>query len=134
MRNKIKKIIGSHETLAKFLIVGLSGIIVNMFFLWFFKSIINFDLRIAGVFAIEISVINNFIFNDIWTFKDRKNSSVLAKFLKYNLSVLLGLLLNYASLLLLTKYGIYYLLANLIGIILSTTTNYILSSRWAWKH
>ncbi len=119
----------------KFLIVGASGIVINMFFLWFFKEILLFPIAVAGIIAIELSVINNFMGNNIWTFKAHaQNTHWSSKFLKYQLSVLFGIGVNYLVLISLTKLGIFYLLSNLIGIGLSTVSNYLLSSRWAWKN
>jgi len=115
----------------KFLLVGLSGIFVNMFLLWFFKDILFFKLGISSIIAIELSVINNFYFNNKWTFKSKNKT--LIKFYRYHISVLLGIIINYSILIILTKLGVYYLISNLIGIILATISNYILSSKWAWK-
>lgn len=131
----MKNILKERVQIAKFLIVGLSGIFVNMFFLWFFVSIFKINLAIAGILAIEISVITNFMLNNLWTFRNNsKKTKPSVKFLKYNLAVLLGIGLNYAILISLTQiFGLFYLLSNLIGICCSTLSNYILSSRWAWK-
>lgn len=119
----------------KFLIVGASGILINMFFLWFFKEILIFPIAIAGIIAIELSVVNNFLWNNLWTFRARAiNSHWSSKFIKYQLSVLVGIAINYIVLISLTKLGIFYLLSNLIGIGLSTVSNYLLSLRWAWKN
>jgi len=119
----------------KFLIVGAIGTLVNMFFLWLFKSAIGLSLEISGIAAIEISVINNFIINNCWTFKKSTNKSpACVKFFKYNASVIIGIGINYAVLLLLTNSGVFYLLSNFIGILCATMSNYIFSSKWAWKN
>ena len=123
-----------NKTLFKFLMVGFTGIFVNMFFLWFFKSVFLVDIVISGILAIEISVLTNFIFNDWWTFRDRlKTTSKIVRFLKYNLSVLFGVFLNYSILILFTYIGLFYMLSNLVGIIFATLSNYLFSTRWAWK-
>ena len=120
--------------ITKFLIVGLSGVFVNMFFLWLFRDIFQMNIGLAGVLAIELSVINNFVFNNLWTFWNRKSHQVHFRFIRYHLSVLLGIVLNYVILIFLSEVvGVYYLLSNLIGIGCATISNYLLSSRWAWK-
>jgi dolichol-phosphate mannosyltransferase len=127
--------IQKRKRLIKFLIVGTSGIIANMLFLWIFRELLFFPLSLAGIIAIELSVINNFIWNNIWTFKAHAlNAHWSSKFLKYQLSVLIGIGINYLTLIGLTKIGVFYLLSNLIGIGLSTASNYLLSSQWAWKN
>lgn len=123
-----------YKRLIKFLIVGVSGVFVNMLFLWFFKEIAGLDLKIAGILAIEISVVSNFILNNYWTFnKLNLKTSIFSRFFKYNFSVIIGIGINYVVLLLLTKPTGSYLIANLIGIGLATISNYLFSSRWAWK-
>jgi dolichol-phosphate mannosyltransferase len=130
--NELKK----RKKLAKFLIVGGSGTLVNMFFLWILKDIIGLSLAGAGIIAIEISVMGNFILNNFWTFNSKFFTSHWAvRFLKYQISVLIGIGINYAVLIILTQYfNVFYLISNLIGIALATMSNYLLSSRWAWKN
>jgi len=123
------------KEIAKFLIVGFSGVFVNMFFLWIFRDIFHLSLGISGVIAIEISVISNFLLNNAWTFWDRKQHATHIKFLRYHLSIFIGIAMNYSILLFLSQIiGIHYLISNLIGIGCATIINYTLSSRWAWKN
>jgi len=132
----IKKIIKLfyNKTFVKFIIVGLSGILVNMMFLFLFKQVFTFELWLAGIMAIELSVISNFIFNNYWTFKNNHEGSMPFTFIKYHLSVFLGMLINYIILIILTKqFGIVYWFSNLIGIGFGTISNYLFSSQWAWK-
>lgn len=133
-RLKIKMFISS-STFFKFITVGFMGIFVNMFFLWLFKSVISFPLWLAGIIAIELSIICNFIFNDLWTFKNRKTASnIYSRLKRYHISVFVGIIINYVLLISLTRYlGLHYMLSNLIGIAFSTLSNYFFSSRWAWK-
>ena len=51
------------------------------------------------------------------------------------LVTLFGIAINYSILLLFSNvFGVHYLLSNLIGIVCATLSNYIFSSRWAWKN
>ncbi|MEK6885444.1 MAG: glycosyltransferase family 2 protein [Nanoarchaeota archaeon] len=122
------------KTFFKFLIVGLIGILINTFSLLIFKSFLAIPLMISGLLAIELSVISNFSFNNLWTFSDRNTGfGIFNKFFRYHLSVLIGITINYLLLLLLSSYGLYYLISNIIGIFFGTICNYLLSSRWAWR-
>ena len=57
----------------KFIFVGISGIFVNQFFLYFLHETNFFlSLPVASILAIELSILNNFTWNNIWTFKGRK--------------------------------------------------------------
>jgi len=64
------------------LLVGLSGIAVNELSLYLLAGFVG--PIIADILAIEISIITNFVFNEYWTFKNRKLSrntrSVLRRF------------------------------------------------------
>ena len=57
------------------------------------------------------------------------------RFWKYYLSSILGALINYAMLILLTHIlGWYYLLANLAGILAGTISNFFLGEFWVYKN
>lgn len=64
----------------KFGIVGGSGVLVNLAVLTFLASVCGFGASfagkaLAGAIAVEVSICTNFIFNDIWTFSDRREHS-----------------------------------------------------------
>ena len=54
--------------LFKFGIVGLSGIAINEGILIYLKEFASFEIWIASPIAIELSIMSNFISNDLWTF------------------------------------------------------------------
>lgn len=61
-----------HKTTSKFLkffLVSGGGLVVNMFFLWFFTEVTEIYYMISQVLAIGIAFIVNFIGNKIWTFR-----------------------------------------------------------------
>jgi dolichol-phosphate mannosyltransferase len=84
----------------KFGMVGGVGFIINFLGLRFFNGaykslplpigVINF---LANATASEISIVSNFIFNNLWTFKSEritKVSQILSKFVAFNLSSIVG--------------------------------------------
>jgi putative flippase GtrA len=127
--------ISRREKLFKFLVVGALGTFVNMLFLWLCKDLIELEVWVSGIIAIETSVIFNFVLHNLWTFNKNNNiHSIHGRFIRYHLSVLLGVSINYLILIILNKqFGVNYLLSNFIGICIATISNYLLSSRWAWK-
>ncbi len=70
----------------KFAIVGGVGALVQLTTLQLWREVVNFQL--AFFLAIECAVLSNFIFNNLWTFADRKlkASQIPAKFLQFNLA------------------------------------------------
>ena len=133
----IKSKLFSHRIL-KFSAVGFSGLLVNMFLLWFFKEIIGLYYMIASLLSIELSVINNFIWNDLWTWGDRSKSGgwgYFRRLMKYNLSTSVAAVMGNLIILAVLKerFGWNYLLANLAGIGVGIVINYIINDRWTFR-
>ena len=118
---------------SKFSAVGLSGVAVNMSFLWILTEYLRLPYTISSVIAIELSILNNFWWNQSWTWADRKAPGVRSlgtRFFKYHASVLVSAAVNWGLLVLLTEtFGVYYLVANGIGIAVGAVLNYMLSDR-----
>ncbi len=72
----------------KFGTVGFLGYLVNAFTLWLFTKW-NFPGPIAWGASTELAIVNNFILNNLWTFKSEKITglvNVLKKFLQFNMT------------------------------------------------
>jgi len=75
----------------KFCTVGFSGVFVNLGFLLLFADILDIQINIASALAIEISILSNFVINELWTFRDRRgNGTIMARGAQFNLVSLLG--------------------------------------------
>lgn len=127
-----------YTRIIKFLSVGLSGVIVNLGSLYILKEFLKLNYLVAGVIAIELSIINNFILNSFWTWKDRLIPSLkifLLRFIKFNISTGLSIMIINSGLLwILTEYfGIYYIISQSIGIIAGTIINFLLYHFWVFK-
>lgn len=123
----------------KFLIVGLIGVGVNeglLAFLHIYYPV----LEIISPISIEVSILSNYVLNAFWTFRERSardgslNSFSWFELVKYNAVALGGLAINLIVLLILTGFGIEYLEANFIGIMLGFIVNYIGSEKIVWKY
>ncbi len=133
------QIIRERKTIIKFLIVGASGTVVNEGLLYGLHAFVG--LILAQAFGVEVSIINNFIWNDSFTFKHvtknltKKHSNKFYRLAKYNFLSLSTFVLNltvYTSLLL-ALGSKWYIVSSLIGILTAFAFNYFGSSRWAWK-
>lgn len=72
----------------KFGIVGFTGFIVNYIALRVFRNL-GFTETLSWAFSTELAIVNNFIFNNIWTFKEqeiRGTKQTIFKFLQFNLT------------------------------------------------
>ena len=109
-----------------------------MSLLWFFKELIGLYYLFASLLSIELSVINNFIWNDLWTWGDRPKSGgwgYFKRLLKYNLSASVAAVIGNLSVLAVLKeqFGWHYLLANLVGIGVAVVINYVVNDRWTFR-
>ncbi len=55
----------------RFGIVGGTGVLVNLGFYAILHALFGLGYQVARVWAIEVSIVSNFIFNERWTFRDR---------------------------------------------------------------
>jgi dolichol-phosphate mannosyltransferase len=120
----------------KFLTVGISGIAVNMGFLYLLTEFFGIFYGFSSVVAIELSIVNNFLLNDLWTFRGKgctRFADRRHRFLSFQAVTVGGLIVNLGTLLVLTEWaGIYYLVANLIGILLAFAWNYLVNRNVTW--
>ncbi len=123
---------------AKFCLVGLSGVLVNMGLLYLLTEFVGLFYLVSAAISIESSIISNFILNNFFTFSDRRSPGVksfVTRLLKFNLVSLAGLTVNLVVLWLLTDaFGIYYLLSQLVGIAVATMWNYLVNTWWTWTY
>jgi dolichol-phosphate mannosyltransferase len=127
-----------HKELAricKFMVVGVSGIVVNMGLLALLYQRWEFNLLVSSVVAIEASVITNFLLNDCWTFGDMKGClypDTTGKFIIFNIVSFGGMFINAIFLWGLVNNGVYYLVANLVGILMAFAWNFLVNRNVTW--
>ncbi len=114
------------STLSKYVLVGLSGIVVNSLIL--FVQVDFFGLRpfLAVPLAFETSVFSNFLLNDYFTFRGGAGKAL--RLIKYNLSTVISFIAQLSTVYVLTEsMKVHYLLASFFGIVLGFIMNYLLS-------
>lgn len=125
----------------RFALVGLSGVFVDMavFYLLSDPSSLGWGLTRSKAIAAEVAIINNFLWNDVWTFSDisqrqRGWRKRLKRFIKFNIICLAGLVLNVLLLnVLFNGLGINRYLANLVAIALVTFWNFWINLKLGWR-
>lgn len=126
----------------RFGLVGLSGVAVDMLVLYGLLSL-GWNLVPSKLVAAESAMVNNFLWNDSWTFRDLREASVdwrqawrqrARRFLKFNLICGLGLGMNVLILQALVQtvlpnpYG-----ANLVAIAITTLWNFWINLKLNWR-
>ncbi len=127
------------EKFFRFGVVGFSGVFVDFTIYYLLRNLLNFDLLPSGAISAEVAIINNFIWNDLWTFGDISRRQLgkrqrLKRFLKFNLICLFGVFLNLSILSILAKiFGINEYIAKTIAIAFVTVWNFWINLKLSWR-
>ena len=136
----------------KFVTVGGLGTLVNegVFTLTTHNIPVFFSLGLA----IELSIIFNFVLNDIWTFKDRRVGGFIKRLLKFHVSSFSGGIVQYITVILLLVAFLHFsnaseillflffsgvkaqslslLVINFIGIVSGFAIRFVTSLKYVW--
>ena len=123
------------EDFMKYSLVGVSGVFVNLGLYFLLTRYYEISELVAPLIAIESALISNFILNNFWTFGKRiTQRRIRVKFVKFHIVSGSSALINYSAFLtLFLVFGLYDILANLIGIGLAAIVNYLINSNWTWR-
>ncbi len=120
----------------RFGIVGGSGIVVNSAILWFLHERLGLSVALASPVAIAVAVVNNFILNNYWTWKQRRKTykhRFTYRLMRYFISTSGGAAINYLTLIALTLFfDVYYFWANIAGILVGSILNFFLAEYWVF--
>ncbi|MBI5436918.1 MAG: GtrA family protein [Nitrosomonadales bacterium] len=125
----------------KFGTVGASGTVVNLGLLYFAQEHIftavqqpAMRLNLSLALAIFFATLNNFFWNRLWTWADRKHHyhrPMLTQFGQYTLACWLSIVLQAIFTNALAPH-FYYLNANLIAVVLTSVLNFVLNDIWTF--
>jgi len=126
---------------ARFAVVGCSGVVVDMGLLFLLSdpTMLAWGLTRSKLIASEMAIVNNFMWNDSWTFGDisarqRGGKDKLRRFAKFQLICLVGLLLNTILLnLQFNLLGMNRYVANATSILIVTGWNFWLNLKLSWR-
>jgi putative flippase GtrA len=133
---------------AKFGLVGASGTVVNVAVLtlaqeFLFRGIEapRERLYLSLALAIAVATVNNFCWNRLWTWADRRvdaapsawaRGGVFGLFGRYAMASWLGMALQYGLTLWLAHF-MHYLLANVLAIVVASVSNFLANDRWTFR-
>ena len=125
----------------KFGTVGASGTVVNMGILYLGQEHLfhtvqptQLKLNLSLALAILLATVNNFFWNRLWTWADRKHQhhkSLPAQFWQYTLSCGVSIVLQVLFTNLLAPH-FFYQIANLIAIGVTSVLNFLLNDIWTF--
>jgi putative flippase GtrA len=125
--------------LIRFVIVGLSGVFVDLGVFYILHTLLGWVLTSSAILSTEVAIINNFFWNDVWTFGDisvqqELGNQRLQRFFKFNLICFFGLIFNTLIVnLLFYKFDINEYKAKVIAIICVTLWNFLLNWKINWQ-
>ncbi len=127
------------QKIIKFGIVGFTGYLINAFFLNFFSKS-GFPEWSSWALSTELAIVNNFTWNNLWTFKTdeiKGIANVIKKFLQFNLTSAGALLIQTV----LGTLGVYFfgstsrqLLLPFIILFVVLPYNYFMYTKVIWKN
>jgi dolichol-phosphate mannosyltransferase len=125
----------------RFALVGLSGVFVDMGVLYLLSdpTTLGWGLTRSKVIASSMAILNNFVWNDLWTFRDiaARQAGMQHRFrrlLKFTAVCGLGLVLNVVLLnLMFNLLHMNRYVANLIAIAIVTGWNFGLNVKLSWR-
>jgi dolichol-phosphate mannosyltransferase len=120
--------------LARFCVVGASGVAVNMGVLILLTEMARLPYAISSLIAIEVSILTNFAWNNAWTWADCRSQPLLPRLIKYHaVAGLTAMVVNWCVLVVLTHlFHMDYRIANLIGIAAGVVQNFLLNHVWTF--
>jgi putative flippase GtrA len=115
----------------KFNTVGAIGIAVQLAVLALLRGMLGVNYLAATALAVEAAVLHNFVWHELWTWRDRRSpdGTVLWRLLRFNLSNgLVSIVTNLVLMrLLVGRLHMQYLIANLLSIAAGSLANFFLS-------
>jgi putative flippase GtrA len=116
----------------KFSLTSVVGLGVENLLLLLMVEVLTAPLIAAKLVGAELSIATMFVLNNRFTY-EAEPGRLLTRFLKSNIVRAGGVLIATAVLLVLESYGVWYLLANVIGICIGFVFNYGLETVYTWK-
>ena len=125
----------------KFCIVGASGVPVNLLCTWLSYQALTVLAEaprkgVALLLGIAISILTNFLLNDLWTWRDREKATrgFAGRLLRFYIVSSFAALIQWgAAMGLALGLDLHLLLAQLVGIALATGINFIVNNFWTFR-
>ncbi len=118
----------------RYCIVGAIGTLVNLSILYFFTEVLSFYYLISAIIAFFFSVINNYVLNKVWTFKEKIQELIVRKYFKFITLSLISMTVNVSILFFLVEFfNIWYIFAEMIAILGAFLINFLGNKLWTFR-
>jgi dolichol-phosphate mannosyltransferase len=139
IRHLLRLRLSHSRRLLLFLAVGFSGVFVDMAVFYLLQENLHLDMNVSKFLAAEIAIVNNFMWNDRWTFGDVSlrqpgKRRKMRRFIKFNLVCSMGVFLNMILFNTLVFSGVENkYIANFMAIFCVTIWNYWINVKLSWR-
>jgi dolichol-phosphate mannosyltransferase len=119
--------------------VGLSGVFVDLTIFHLMRTVIHLGLTRSTILSAEVAILNNFLWNDLWTFGDISRKQIgkrqrFKRFWKFNMVCLAGIIIQTLVInFLYNNLGMNQYLAKLIAIAVATIWNFWVNLKLSWR-
>ena len=114
--------------------MGISGLILNLLFLFIFTEFFGIYYLISAIFSFSISMTHNYFFNKIWTFGESFGGDVIKKYFKFVGISLFALVINlFVMFILVEKFSIWYIFSQMIAISFASIFNFVGNKLWTFN-
>jgi dolichol-phosphate mannosyltransferase len=127
--------LAGEQNFMRFLLVGLSGLLVNSLVLAAFTELALIHYVISAAIATQVSTLWNFGWTERWVFGKRDTGHSfwqrMVSFLVMNNAMLLlrGPIIAF----LVSQFGVHYVISNLVSLFAMTILRYLLADKWIWN-
>ncbi|MCS7145281.1 MAG: GtrA family protein [Nitrososphaerota archaeon] len=127
--------LGTSKLALKFVLVGIICLLLAEAILYLLVDVWGVNSLVAGAVSIEISVVANFIINDVWTFRESRSSDgFFTRMLKFHITRVASIAVNYGIYsLLVALLGVNHLLAYFVATVVAFSINFLTSVVWVWR-
>lgn len=124
--------LADRKILSYFISIGVLGLVLENVLLFSLVDLLNFDILLSKLIGVEASVAAMFALNDRFTFRPEQNY-LPKRFLKSHIVRSGGIIISIVILQVGVELGVWYLLANTIGIGAGFIFNYVMESFYTWN-
>ena len=122
--------------LLMFLMVGATGVIVQLVFVGLLHAVLGLEFVLATVIATGIAMTSNFLLNNWFTYNDLRlqGLALLRGYFSFVVACSIGAVINvFVAELSFQNLGIWWI-ASLLGAVFGSIWNYTMSSILTWRH
>ena len=120
----------------KFAIVGTAGLGIGLATIYLSVEYLKIAKTYAWFISTAVTILFNFILNNLFTWRDRKSEEVKKTSKRLGLYYIfntISVVVNYAVYRIFLGFDVFYILAALAGVVVATGLNFFWADRFVWR-